>query len=137
MRLPDAPRLDRPTEVLAHLDAHRTHSAYAPGSLVVLLADHDARPVLGLTIDEMPPDPPPQHERVQLLVPLLRRIKDDDDDVAGFVLVVCRLGAPEVDGDDYAWHDVAVAATTSGGPRCLGVYVQTRLGALPVLPHAA
>lgn len=137
MRTPGAPRLDRPAEVLAHLDAHRTHAAYAPGSLVVLLADHDAYPVVGLTIDEIPPDPPPQHERVRLLVPLLRRIRDADEDVAGFVLVVCRLGPREVDGDDYSWHDVAVAATTAGGPRCLGVYVHTRLGALPVLPHAA
>jgi len=137
MTTTDRPRLDRPTEVLAHLHARRRDPTYAPNSLVILLAGGDATPIMGLAIEDLPLESPPQHVRIETLVPLLRHVAHDSDDVAAFVLVVCRPGLPHPEGDDYAWHDVAIAAATAGGPPCLGVYVQTPRGAAPVLARAA
>lgn len=131
------PRLDQPSDVIAHLSSRGLAPPYAAPSLILLLADADAAPLLGIAIDDLPGDSPPQHVRIQMLVPLLRELRRQHDDVSAFVLVMCRPGLPQPDGDDYAWHDVAVAASMTGGPRCLGVYLQTPRGTTPVLPRAA
>lgn len=131
------PRLDQPSEVIAHLTSSLGRATYQPGSLMVLLADEHFRPILGMAIDNLPRPAPPQHVRIQTLVPFLREVRRQHDEVAAFVLVVCRSGRPDPDGEDLAWHDVAVAASMAGGPRCLGVYLQTPRGAAAVLPRAA
>lgn len=133
----DLPRLDRPAEVIAHLSSRAQRGQFAARSLMIVLANEHSAPILGIAIDDLPAESPPQHVRIQTLVPLLREVRRQNDDVAAFVLVVCRPGLPQPDGDDYAWHDVAVAAATSGGPTCLGVYLQTPRGTAAVLPQAA
>lgn len=131
------PRLDQLNEVIDHLTSRVGMATYVPGSLMVLLADEHAAPILGMAIDDLPTPSPPQHVKIRALVPLLREVCRQNDEVAAFVLVVCRAGEPEPGGDDLAWHDVALAASKAGGPRCLGVYLQTPRGAAAVLPRAA
>lgn len=67
-------RLDDEAAVHRSLEALAEQGELPPGSLLVFLADDDARATLSVGIDEVPRDPP-QDQRVGTLGPFLRRLR--------------------------------------------------------------
>ena len=96
--------------------------------MITLLVSRDGRDDgVAIEITDVPPDPP-QHQRMQLVRPLLRLAEQEYIDRAA--VVVCRAGGPAVRGGDLAWHDALATACRDAGLRCCGTYVATACGAV-------
>jgi hypothetical protein len=119
-------------DTLATMEAVGDISA---GSLLLLVADDQARLVLPLGIDDVPDDPP-QHERVSTLRHAVEALSEIDQ-CAGLVLAVGRYGDPRPRGGDYAWHDAITQALAASRLTGHGTYVVTPSGVRKVRPQVA
>jgi hypothetical protein len=121
------------TEALTLLRLLAAAGEAPPGCLLLVLAGRLGEVELVVAVDEVPTSPP-QHERVRLLAPFLRRLAREADGVAGVLLAVCREGPVDADGDDLAWHDAFTGASGVAGLVSHGVFVVAPAGVCPVRP---
>jgi hypothetical protein len=122
-----------PAEALALLRYLAEGGEAPPGCLLLVLTGPGAHVELVVAVDDVPASPP-QHERVRLLAPFLRRLVREADGVTGVLLAICREGAVDADGDDLAWHDAFTGAAGVAGLASHGVYVLAPAGVCPVRP---
>ena len=100
--------------------------------ITLLVSQDDRDDGVAIEITDVPPDPP-QHQRMELVRPLLRLAEKEYIDRAA--VVVCRPGGPSVSGSDLAWHDALATACHEAGVHCCGTYVATARGAVgPIVP---
>jgi hypothetical protein len=127
------PSVGSTSDALALLRCLAEGGEAPPGCLLLVLTGPGARVELVVAVDEVPTSPP-QHERVRLLAPFLRRLAREADGVAGVLLAVCREGPVDADGDDLAWHDAFTGASGVAGLVSHGVFVVAPAGVCPVRP---
>lgn len=127
-------RLTDEAAVHAHLDILAEQGELPPDSLLLLLCGADATVTVAVAVDDLPPDPP-QHERVRILAPFLRRLRDNVG-AEGVLLVVARRGALQADGGDWAWHDAFAGGARTARLTSYGVYLATASGVRRLRPEA-
>ncbi len=127
-------RLDDEAAVRTNLELLAEQGDLPSGSLLVMLGDAHSRIVIAVAIDDVPPDPP-QDERVSLLGPFLRQVREHPD-VHGALLVVARAGSAQVGMSDLAWHDAFDGSSRIAGLTAHGVYLATPSGVRRVSPRA-
>lgn len=125
-------RLDDEAAVHANLEILAEQGELPPGSLLVLLGDTDSRVIMAVAVDDLPEDPP-QDERVRILAPFLRRLREDID-VDAVALVISRRGTARVGGGDLGWHDAFTGCAGTARLSCHGVYLATPSGVRQVRP---
>ncbi len=125
-------RLDDEAAVHANLEIFAEQGDLPPGSLTLLLADTDCRLTMAVMVEDVPADPP-QDERIRMLAPLLRQLRDHGD-VDGVLLVVARDGSTQIDGGDLAWHDAFTGPAQTAHLTSHGIYLATPSGVRRVRP---
>ncbi|PSL02180.1 hypothetical protein CLV30_111135 [Haloactinopolyspora alba] len=128
-------RLDDEAAVHANLEILAEHGELPPDSLLVLLGDADSRVIMAVAVDDLPADPP-QDERVRILAPFLRRLREDID-VDGVALVIARRGTTQVGGGDLGWYDAFTGCAGTARLSCHGVYLATPSGVRHVRPGSS
>jgi hypothetical protein len=126
--------LNEPASVIAGLTELRDLDGFTPGSLAVVLADHNARGICVVLIDEVPADPP-QDERVEVLACLIGATRSHglDDAISGFLVAHERTGSGDVRGHDLAWRDAATVVAKDAGLVLYGNYMVTSDGVARVI----
>jgi hypothetical protein len=127
--------LDRETQSIDTLATMHAMGEIPLGTLMVLVADKDARLVLPLGIDEVPDDPP-LHERITTLRHTVEALSEIDQ-CAGLLLAIGRSGDPKPRGSDFGWYDAMAQAIAGSRLVGHGTYVVTPSGVRKVRPHVA
>jgi hypothetical protein len=127
--------LDHETQTIDLLSMLEATGDIPPGSLMLLLADNQARLMLPVGIDDVPEDPPQDERNVVLrhATAVLAHL----DQCAGLTLAIGRFGDPKPRGSDYGWHDALVLAADGSQVVAHGTYVVTPSGVRRVRPFLA